>query len=160
MYRVPARVHPLRDARKLCDADYWGQADTIMKRTGYWAGGLACAIAFADGVEGAEQSRVRLLAHATDVRAAVFVVASSPSVRVAEGDNVPGTGLKLYSIDADGVQLRSDVSLLGRTVAIRLRDGEALDPHALEEARSDWDHPAAHPGPVQPVATPPPSPHH
>ncbi|MEO7876972.1 MAG: hypothetical protein ABIR62_12750 [Dokdonella sp.] len=132
----------------------------MMKRTWCWAGGVACAIAYAEGVEGAEQLRVKLLAHATDVRAAVFVVASAPAARVAEGDSVPGTGLKLYSIDADGVQLRSDVSLLGRTVAIRLRDGEALDPHALEKARSDWDHPAEHPGSVQPVAALPLSPHH
>lgn len=131
-----------------------------MKRTGYWAGGIACAIAFASGTEAIEGVRVTLLAHATDVRAAVFVVESGSAVRVSEGDRIPGTDLKLYSIDADGVQLRSAVSLLGRPVAIRLRDGGLLDPRALETARSDWDHPVAHPGSIQPVtASPRPPPH-
>lgn len=101
-----------------------------------------------------ERTTMTLLGHPTEVGAAVFTVAVRPDLRGEQGDGLHGKGFKLHSIKSNGLDVRSAHLLIGSPFTARLRDHELIQSKGIETARSDWDHRAARPGPLTPIATP------
>ncbi len=74
-------------------------------------------------------------------------------MRVREGEIVPGTEFVLHAVEAANVELRARQSLNGRPLAVRLADGDSIDPQRLASARAALA-PAPYPAVPNPVRVP------